>query len=200
MVPVLDALRRMTGPRQRCMYCGDSHGTDIDHYRPKALFPQYLFQWPNLILSCTECGRFKGSQFPLVGGGPGVVNPTAEDPWEFLDFDPRTGNITARFNAAANEWEPRGVATVSVLQLDRREALSEGCLRAYRRIAQLISAALSERAPSEEHLISEIRALDDLGLAENGASIEAARAIDAPFWTADSLPELWSACQRAFDS
>ena len=31
----LGALQTMAGNRQRCMYCGDSHGTDIEHFWPK---------------------------------------------------------------------------------------------------------------------------------------------------------------------
>ena len=29
---VLAALKRMMGERERCMYCLDSHGTDIEHF------------------------------------------------------------------------------------------------------------------------------------------------------------------------
>ena len=30
----LGVLQTMAGNRQRCMYCGDSHGTDIEHFWP----------------------------------------------------------------------------------------------------------------------------------------------------------------------
>ena len=32
---VFAVLKNMDGNRQRCMYCGDSHGTDIEHFWPK---------------------------------------------------------------------------------------------------------------------------------------------------------------------
>jgi uncharacterized protein (TIGR02646 family) len=89
----LDVLRKMAGNRQRCMYCGDSHGTDIEHFWPKQAHPERMFRWLNLLLCCTECGRFKGQVFPLENGSPVLVDPTADDPWQFLDFDPATGNI-----------------------------------------------------------------------------------------------------------
>lgn len=121
---VLSVLKTMAGERQRCMYCDDSHGTDIEHFWPKTPYPERMFRWLNLLLCCTECGRFKGECFPVDTGTPVLIDPTADDPWRYLDFDPDTGNISARFDTDANDWSRRGLKTVEVLQLDRREALS----------------------------------------------------------------------------
>src|SRR5258706_10052016 len=103
---VYGILKTMAGRRERCMYCGDSHGTDIEHFWPKADHPDRMFRWPNLLLCCTECGRFKGSRFPLENGVPMLVDPTAEDPWQFLDFDPATGVIVARYDNGAGAEIP----------------------------------------------------------------------------------------------
>ena len=119
MGKVLKTLHAMTGNRQRCMYCLDSHGSDIEHFRPKAPYPKHMYQWTNLLLCCTHCGRLKGDQFPLAGRSALLVDPTKENPWDSLDFDPTTGNISARFNATLNAWSvprwpvqiPRPVAT-----------------------------------------------------------------------------------------
>src|SRR5437870_1894125 len=51
---VLATLQRMMGERQRCMYCLDSHGTDIDHFWPKQPYPDRMFVWTNLLLGCAE--------------------------------------------------------------------------------------------------------------------------------------------------
>lgn len=40
---VLGTLRHMMGERQRCMYCLDSHATDIEHFWPKTPYPQRMF-------------------------------------------------------------------------------------------------------------------------------------------------------------
>lgn len=32
---ILRVLKSMAGNRERCMYCLDSHGTDIEHFWPK---------------------------------------------------------------------------------------------------------------------------------------------------------------------
>ena len=161
---VLATLQRMMGERQRCMYCLDSHGTDIDHFWPKEPFPDRLFVWPNLLLCCAECGRFKGDEFPLSDGEPVLIDPTAEDPWLHLDFDPLTGNIVARFHPDQNKYSEKGAKTVDLLHLDRREALATGHQKTFRRLARLVGEALSQINPSAEPLIASLSEADDFGL------------------------------------
>lgn len=66
LATVVHTLQSMAGARERCMYCVDSHGSDVEHFWPKAGYPQRAFEWPNLLLCCTECGRLKGDRFPPV--------------------------------------------------------------------------------------------------------------------------------------
>ena len=164
LASVLATLRRMMGDRQRCMYCLDSHGTDIEHFWPKMTYPQRMFVWLNLLLCCTECGRFKGDQFPLSDGQPLLVDPTAEDPWLHLDFDPLTGNVVARFVSDRGDYSRKGSKTVEVLRLDRREALAAGCQKTFRRLARLVDEALSRPPPAAQHLLAALREADDHGL------------------------------------
>ena len=70
MEHVLATLQAMMGKQQRCMYCVDAHGCDIEHFRPKADFQGWIYLWNNLLLCCTECGRFKGARFPMQDGQP----------------------------------------------------------------------------------------------------------------------------------
>ena len=160
----LGVLQKMAGPRQRCMYCGDSHGTDMEHFWPKSSHPERMFRWPNFLLCCTECGRFKGEQFPLENGTPLLVDPTADDPWQYLDFDPATGNIVARFDRAANVWAPNGIKTVEVLHLDCREALGASYQKTHRRLKPVVEAALKHASPDAHALAAELREVDDHGL------------------------------------
>lgn len=162
---VLGTLHSMMGDRQRCMYCLDSHGTDIDHFWPKTPYPARMFVWPNLLLCCTECGRIKGNRFPLSGEGePMLVDPTAEDPWHHLDFDPATGNVVARFDADVNDWSAKGLKTVEVLQLDRREALAVGYSRTYRRLSALVERHLQEGLNNTDAFVASMQEADDHGL------------------------------------
>jgi uncharacterized protein (TIGR02646 family) len=164
LASVLTTLHRMMGQRQRCMYCLDSHGTDIEHFWPKNNFPQRMFVWPNLLLCCTECGRFKGDQFPVSNGQPLLVDPTAEDPWLHLDFDPRTGNVVARFSSDRGDYSEKGSKTVEVLHLDRREALAAGCQKTFRRLARVVEEALTRPAPVAQDLVTALCEADDHGL------------------------------------
>lgn len=76
----------------KCAYC-ESRITNvdfgaIDHFMPKAIFPEEAVNWDNLFLSCNKCnGRSqKGDAWPSeVNGGP-LVNPTKEEPSDFFDF------------------------------------------------------------------------------------------------------------------
>lgn len=190
-------LKAMAGTRERCMYCCDSHGTDIEHFWPKAGYPERMFQWPNLLLCCTECGRFKGNRFPHDGDSPLLVDPTADDPWQFLDFDPATGVIVARFDLKANAESPKGTETVRLLQLDRREAINDGYLKTWRRLAAILEAALNQGQPDAKALITALAETDEHGLlgwcfAGTGQQV-------APFSELRiHHSDIWAACAQAF--
>ncbi|NOY25886.1 MAG: HNH endonuclease, partial [Oligoflexia bacterium] len=87
----------MASGRARCMYCEDSLGTDIDHFRPKADFPQRAFAWPNYLLACSHCNsNLKRNAFPIDGNGdPLLLDPSADNPAEHLLFSPSTGEFVS---------------------------------------------------------------------------------------------------------
>jgi uncharacterized protein (TIGR02646 family) len=194
---VLVTLKRMMGERERCMYCLDSHGTDIEHFWPKTPYPERLFLWPNLLLCCAECGRLKGDRFPLAEGQPLLIDPTAQEPWLYLDFDPTTGNVVARFDVDANNWSPQGLKTVEVLQLDRREALAVGYRRTFRRLSAIVQRYLGDGVPNAAGLIAALRDADDHGLlgwcfigtGQNVPPFSALR---------QQQPDAWATCVAAF--
>jgi len=192
---VVKTLRAMAGARERCMYCIDSHGSDVEHFWPKGQYPERTFIWSNMLLCCTECGRFKGSRFPLADGQPLLVDPSAEDPWAHLDFDPDTGNLTARYDPAGQP-SAKGETTVDLLQLDRREAMAIGNLRTYRRLSAYVREVLGRGEVDTGQLVYELQQLDDHGLM--GWCFGGAGARLAPF---DELrrcfPDAWAACAAA---
>lgn len=190
------SLRKAVGPRERCMYCCDSHATDIDHFWPKANYPEKLFEWLNFLLCCSECGRFKGNRLPVENGIPNLVDPTAEDPWQFLDFDVATGVIVARFDLATGAESKKGAETVRLLQLDRREALNEGYRRTWRRLAATIAASLDQDRLDANILITTLKDVDDhglLGWCFTGTGREV-----APFAILHVRhPDIWAACAQS---
>lgn len=91
------ALYKMASGRSRCMYCEDSMGTDIDHFRPKANYPTSAFLWPNYLLACSYCNsNLKRQQFPLDAAGmPLLIDPSVDDPTTHLKFLPTSGEYAA---------------------------------------------------------------------------------------------------------
>ena len=193
---VRNTLEQMSGGRCRCMYCEDSVGTDIEHYRPKRTYPRHMFVWENLLLGCSLCNQMKDEHFQMEDGVPLLLDPTCDNPWEHLDFDPVTGNLVPRFNRSTGSESPMGIMTVKILQLDRREALSTGYLRSYRRIVELLSG-LSSLPQTAEELISRLQLADEHGLLFWGFHGNGRN--DRPFRNFKATrPDLWDACESAF--
>lgn len=197
MGKVFISLQNMMGPRQRCMYCVDSHGCDIEHFHPKAIFTKWMYDWENLLLCCTECGRLKGNKFPSDNGKTMLIDPSKEEPWNYLDFDPITGNITAKFDITTNSFHAKGEKTVETLQLDRREAVAVGYLKTFRNLSKRISTYLQTPTISTQLLISELIDHDEHALLGwffkgNGQFEQDLSSLKIQF------PTVWKECQRAF--
>jgi hypothetical protein len=52
---VREQLTQMAPGIERCMYCGDNLGTDIDHFDPISRSPIKTFEWLNHLLACSFC-------------------------------------------------------------------------------------------------------------------------------------------------
>ncbi len=106
---------------------------------------------------------FKGERFPLSGQDPLLIDPTTDDPWLDIDFDPGKGNLTARFLVALNTVSEKGKATVDLLKLDRREEASNGYLKYWARMKASAERSCTGRLP-ENGLIEDLIQMDDHGL------------------------------------
>ncbi|WP_251982596.1 HNH endonuclease [Streptomyces violaceusniger] len=124
--PVLKGvLAEMAPGLERCMYCGDSQGTDIDHFEPVRVNPLRTFDWNNHLLACSLCNsHLKRDLFPLAADGtPLLVDPSSEDPAPHLHLSLAAG--------AYIDLTDRGAATIKVFGLNR-EILVRGRRNAYR--------------------------------------------------------------------
>lgn len=196
---VLGTLRAMAGSRARCMYCSDSHGSDIEHFWPKTPYPGRMFRWLNMLLCCTECGRFKGDRFPLIDEQPALIDPTIDNPWEFLDFDPDTSLLVARYDHEHQQEMPKGERTVRVLNLDRREALSNGYRQTFRRLQRRIVEALAQPEPDADVLFHDLSADDDHGLL--GWCFDGLGSRVAPFSDLQIRhPQVWETCRERYQN
>lgn len=188
-------LKQMAGGRERCMYCSDSAGTDIEHFWPKSVYPERMFRWLNMLLCCTGCGRdCKGSKFPLDKGQPALLDPTVDDPWEFLDFSPATGILFARMSRNGSTTV-KGTETVRVFQFAKRDAVTLGYQRSFRRIRKVIQTALAEPAADADAFISDLKDADEhgiLGWCFRGAGVNESPMSDLR----QARPTIWAACEQ----
>lgn len=140
------------GPR-RCMYCEDSAADEIEHFRPKDLYPEAVFVWMNYLYACGPCNTRKSKQFfvvdlntkefvnatrphkapvePPPDGDPVLIDPRREDPLAFLMLDLRdTFEFTPTADTGTVDHE-RAARTIDVLELNARDYLVEARERAF---------------------------------------------------------------------
>lgn len=106
-------LRQMAPGIERCMYCDDSQGTDIDHFQPIADDPLRAFDWPNHLLACSYWNsNTKGHKYPRDETGTCLlIDPTVDDPASHLVLFLATG--------VYDGITPKGAATIDVFGLNR---------------------------------------------------------------------------------
>ncbi|MEU2129269.1 HNH endonuclease [Streptomyces sp. NPDC018352] len=130
---LLATLADMAPGHQRCMYCGDSQGTDIDHFEPKSLAPARTFDWLNHLLACAYCNsNQKRNAFPRSeeDGSPLLVDPTLQDPLDHL----RLVLPLCTYKGLT----PQGEACIDVFGLNSRGVLVDGRRTAYETAKQSI--------------------------------------------------------------
>ena len=141
--PVFEVVRErlalMCSGARRCSYCEDSVGDEIEHIRPKDLYPEKTFVWENYLLVCGQCNRGKGSRFSIINcgrlvdvtrrrgdpvlrprrGPPALIVLRDEDPLALLDLEVvETFNFLPRENLRDID-ESRAEYTIEVLNLNR---------------------------------------------------------------------------------
>ncbi|MCX6904068.1 MAG: hypothetical protein NTW03_11460 [Verrucomicrobia bacterium] len=139
---VLSKLKTMAGPGEPCMLCDANEATDVEHYRPKSVFPQRALQWENLFWGCSACNRFKGNRFPPdTEPGAQILNPVEDRVWEYFFLD-QFGTLTPLWRPALNAFDPRAASTREVLRLDR-QTLQERRLQRLRGLRTAVEDTLA---------------------------------------------------------
>ena len=129
----------MCSGAQRCIYCEDSVGDEVEHIRPKDLYPCTVFVWTNFVYACGRCNVSKSNKFAILSnnctidvtrrsrapvisprpGQPVFLNPRVENPLDFLDLDlDDTFHLVARDDIAPIDQE-RAEFTINTLKLNR---------------------------------------------------------------------------------
>lgn len=111
---VVDTLQAMCSGIERCMYCEDSAGTAIEHFRPKSRFPDTCYNWKNYLWACSFCNsNLKRDEFPTNDDGdPLLIDPTVDDPSAHMLLSVSTGEYVA--------IDDKGKESIRVFGLNRQ--------------------------------------------------------------------------------
>jgi hypothetical protein len=121
------------------MYCGDSRGTDIDHFEPISFAPLRTFDWYNHLLACSSCNsNAKRDAYPCDRNGQSLlINPSVEDPSDHLRLALSIGKYTGLTH--------KGCVTIEIFQLNRGD-LRRGREVAFARCKSMLRDYLSLEA------------------------------------------------------
>ena len=117
--PVVTNLRSICGNGELCMYCSSNEPSQIEHYRPIAVFPEHAMRYDNYTWSCDICNRAKGDKFPpTTEPGDEILNPLHDSVWEHFFIDETFGRLIKR-STLDGDYLPRAVSTCSIVKIDR---------------------------------------------------------------------------------
>lgn len=150
---VKEALDRMCSGARRCAFCEDSMADEVEHVRPKDLYPDVVFVWANYVYACGPCNGPKGSHFavfpvgsdtptvvsrrpkapvvPPLAGDSALIDPRTEDATTLMLLDLRD---TYKFTPLARKGtrdHDRARYTIETLRLNDRDALTRARRAAY---------------------------------------------------------------------
>ena len=151
-IKVRSKLTDMCRGSRRCMYCEDSVADEVEHFKPKDLYPNVVFEWMNYLYACGQCNGPKNNKFKVVArnsalvdvtrarnapvtrptaGSPALIDPRRENPLELMMLDVRdTFEFSEIASVGSLEFQ-RAEYTIEILRLNERDYLVEARGTAY---------------------------------------------------------------------
>ena len=105
-----------------------------DHFRPRHLFRDRIYDWHNLVYACQPCNRVKGGQWPTdVYQADAYVDPCAatgqgDDPSSVFEYDLISGEIKIRASVSGNV-KANAKKTIDDLALNKHRTQREAIKR-----------------------------------------------------------------------
>lgn len=157
-IEIRRVLDEMCQGARRCGYCEDSCADEIEHIRPKSLYPEDVFRWGNYLYACGPCNGGKNNHYAVFSGDVGLewavisrsrkdpvippktgapvfVNPRQDNPLDYIILDLQSSFMFSPFASEGSRDHVRGKYTIDTLRLNR-EVLRRGrsgAFSAYRR-------------------------------------------------------------------
>ncbi|HEX8847736.1 MAG TPA: HNH endonuclease [Pyrinomonadaceae bacterium] len=147
------ALVKMCSGARRCVYCEDSFADEVEHIKPKDLYPGEVFSWSNYVYACGPCNGPKNNKFAVISattktlvdvtraprapivapetGEPALINPRWEDALKFIELDLVDTFFFLPSKSVGTKDYQRADYTIEVLRLNDREALRVARKEAY---------------------------------------------------------------------
>ncbi len=180
---VRDVLTKMCSGARRCAYCEDSVADEVEHVKPKDLYPESVFVWENYLYACGPCNGPKNNQFsvfssltgdftnvargrsvPIVppeAGNPVLINPRLENPLDFLQLDlVDTFYFLPHYGLNTNNHK-RAEYTINILRLNDRDYLVAARAEAFDSYRARLSEYISSQSlgVGEAQLDKRVKAL-----------------------------------------
>jgi uncharacterized protein (TIGR02646 family) len=142
-----ERLAALCSGNRRCVYCEDSLADEIEHMRPKDLYPEQAYVWRNYVLACGPCNGPKNNRFAILDGTDALIDvtrrrgavlappqqgrhalidPRIEDPISLLWLDFRTWRYVPDSDDDNSIAWRRAEYTIDVLRLNKRDDLVRG--------------------------------------------------------------------------
>jgi uncharacterized protein (TIGR02646 family) len=156
---------------KRCGYCEDSQADEVEHFRPKDLYPESVFDWENYLYACGPCNGPKNNRLavfagparaftevsrpprapivPPIAGDPVLIDPRHEDPTDFLWLDLKATFFFLPSSPPGTEQRRRAEYTIEVCGLNARDALPAAREESYVSYRERLIAYRSRRDRGE---------------------------------------------------
>ncbi len=151
---------------QRCNYCEDNQGNQVEHIYPKNIYPGKCFDFDNYLIACGICNGPKSDRFALFidnskidvspkrrqdpveppYGEALLVNPRIENPFEYIELDiPGTFYFTAVNDEKDSLEYHKAEYTIELLKLNSRDVLVEARKAAFHLFKSTLEAYIQKK-------------------------------------------------------
>jgi len=101
----------------KCAFCeckpGESGNIEVEHFRPKSIYPELTFEWSNFLPCCRKCN---GRKLDHDTGSSPIVNPYDIDPVTVFGYEDIRIKAIEKNDLAENTIEVCGLNSVRLMR------------------------------------------------------------------------------------